>query len=289
MNEEKKRHPIIDDDCLTAFLYWVEERDSITAKKKAGEPKPWTEDKLLANYRFVNTHREDDRQTQCLIKNIINNEKLTIRDKVVNIILFRYWGLWETMNLFGGAWTRKELMTAEPYRYAAEKYKEITASGKKHPFFTSAFYTSGVRVGVRKELNINSSVTGAFILAQRAIRDKTPERVIKAPDEESSMKVFKELPGVASTLAYQMWVDCTYIPEFPFSADNFVVVSPKTKNILSRLFKDRDGMSLEESLFWLRDNLNLNLSVMNIEHSLSGFSDYYKAIIDNSRPKRRYK
>lgn len=299
--------PILYTENIHLFTHWIEERYKIHLRKEAGLPRPWTEDVILNNYRFTNVRREQDRQTKYLIDNIVNNEMLTIRDKVVNIILFRYWNLWSTMRDFGGAWTRQELMTSKPMEYATKKYEKLIAKNPKHGFFTAAFLTSGAKIGVRKEFNVTNAATGAFLLAKYAIRNKIPERVIKAANQKESYEVFKELPGVANFLGYQMWVDCTYIPEFPFSENEFTVSGPGCKNGLRRLFKNTDGMTPDECVFWLRDNLPILepqldpkslmtdipkkdrfLSVMSLENCLCEFSKYHRAYLDAGRPKQKY-
>jgi hypothetical protein len=57
---------------LTPFdrlVYWIRERESIRLKKEAGQPKPWTEDPLLREYRYCNVRRMDDRVSQWLLNN----------------------------------------------------------------------------------------------------------------------------------------------------------------------------------------------------------------------------
>lgn len=54
----------------TPLLYWVREREAIRLKKHAGAGRPWTEDRILATYRFCNVRREDDRVTVWIRKNI---------------------------------------------------------------------------------------------------------------------------------------------------------------------------------------------------------------------------
>lgn len=49
--------------------YWITERESIRKKHDAGEKKPWTEDPILATYRFCNVRREDDKVTRWIKKN----------------------------------------------------------------------------------------------------------------------------------------------------------------------------------------------------------------------------
>lgn len=46
------------------LLRWIKERQSIYEKKEAGEPKPWTKDKIFQRYRFCNVYREFDTVTQ---------------------------------------------------------------------------------------------------------------------------------------------------------------------------------------------------------------------------------
>lgn len=299
--------PLVISENIDLFAHWIEERYKVHLRKEAGKPQPWTEDPIIANYRFTNVRREQDRQTKYLIDNIVNNSELTIRDKVINIILFRYWNVWQTMKDFGGPWTRKELMTSAPYDHATDIYNSFMAKTRKHGFFTGAFLTSGARIGVKTAFNTDNAATGAFFLAQFAIKNRIPERVIKAADQKESYEVFKELPGVANFLGYQMWVDCTYIPDFPFSENEFTVAGPGCKNGLRRLFKSTDGMTPEECVFWLRDNLPILepdlrpmdfmadlpeedrfLSVMSLENCLCEFSKYHRAYIDQGRPKQKY-
>lgn len=51
-------------EMIDALLYWMEERQRIYLRKQAGESQPWTDDEILATYRFCNVYREQDRVTQ---------------------------------------------------------------------------------------------------------------------------------------------------------------------------------------------------------------------------------
>lgn len=52
------------------FLYWIRERHQIYLRRKAGKPKPWTDDEVLQSYFFTNPYRENDKVTQWFRKNI---------------------------------------------------------------------------------------------------------------------------------------------------------------------------------------------------------------------------
>jgi hypothetical protein len=52
------------------LAYWINEREQIRVnKEEKGLAPPWTEDVWLANYRFCNVRREDDKVTRWLRKN----------------------------------------------------------------------------------------------------------------------------------------------------------------------------------------------------------------------------
>lgn len=54
---------------LERCLYFIRERESIRLKKDAGEPKPWSQNTILQNYRFCNIRRMDDKVSKWLYNN----------------------------------------------------------------------------------------------------------------------------------------------------------------------------------------------------------------------------
>lgn len=54
----------------STLWYWVKEREAIRVRKDRGDEQPWTDDPILATYRFCNVRREDDRVTVWVRENI---------------------------------------------------------------------------------------------------------------------------------------------------------------------------------------------------------------------------
>ena len=71
---------------LNRLVYFITEREAIRLKKEAGEPKPWTSDPILQQYRFCNVRRMDDKVSKC-------EECLEQRSQV------RHWFCEETLQL----------------------------------------------------------------------------------------------------------------------------------------------------------------------------------------------
>jgi hypothetical protein len=54
---------------LRRLAYWMQSRESIRLGRKAGQEAPWTDDPILARYRFCNVRRMDDRVSRWLLHN----------------------------------------------------------------------------------------------------------------------------------------------------------------------------------------------------------------------------
>lgn len=70
------------------LVLWAVEREAIRKRKEAGEPPPWTKDKILQTYRFCNVRRRDDRVSQWLIKNVYTPHELFAREYPAAFLLF---------------------------------------------------------------------------------------------------------------------------------------------------------------------------------------------------------
>lgn len=53
------------------FFYWANERHKIYLSRKNGAKRPWTEDPILANYRFCNVYRQLDTVSVWIYKNLL--------------------------------------------------------------------------------------------------------------------------------------------------------------------------------------------------------------------------
>ncbi|USL85853.1 hypothetical protein [Enterobacter phage fGh-Ecl02] len=66
--------------------------------------------------------------------------------------------------------------------------------------------------------------------------------------------MYDDIEGLGPFLAYQIWVDFTYIDEYPFSENHFTIAGPGCRAGIDLLFLDKDGMTHEECIFWVRDH-----------------------------------
>ncbi len=303
-------HPTLDGEALDLFLRYVKERYRIHIKKDVQhKPVPYTDDEILKKFRFTNIRREHDRETIWLIRNIVDNEFLTLRQKMMNIILFRLFNKHETMEILGGAIQFESLWTYVPYKKKLLLYAQ---NNPDYVFFTNAFVTGGMKRALKMKYPKEDFVPACILRYMSDLNKST--LIFDLLNCSSQKEVFEALcnmEGIGDFLAYQIFVDLTYIKDFPFSENEFTVAGPGCRKGIDYLFIDKDGMSYEECIFWIRNNwekfkqeevffdpkedmVDLKqcdrvMNVMSLENCFCEFSKYYRAIKGLGRPRNNYK
>lgn len=308
-----KAEPELDMFALKLFNEFIKERYNIHLKKDVLHKKPpYTDNKILREYRFTNIRREHDRETIWLLDNIVNNEFLTYRQKLLNCILFRLFNKHETMEIIGGPIKFEGVFNPIPARNKLYTYYK---NHPKYVFFTGAFITGGLKRVLNMKYPNETFVPGCVIRFMKHLNESgIMDKIQAATTQEEVFNLLRDEEGIGEFLAYQIFVDFSYIKQFPFSENEYTVAGPGCKKGLKYLFKDTDGMTPEECLFWLRDNwcavgelleedcwfdpkeemIDLKhydrvMNVMSLENCFCEFSKYYRAYTDTGRPRKKYK
>jgi hypothetical protein len=77
---------------------------------------------------------------------------------------------------------------------------------------------------------------------------------VACPSPKELFDLLTSIPWMGKFLVYQWFVDFTYCPDYWFSENEYTVSGPGCTKGIDLLFEDRDGMTHEECLFWMRDN-----------------------------------
>lgn len=325
--------PVYSVDHLNHFMKYVKIRYLIHIRKDVEKkPSPWTKNKILQQYRFTNVRREDDKVTKALIEIVSTNGDLDLEEKILNTFLFRSWNNPDTFIDFGGPWSKRSIYSGLSLKEECrEIYYNLLKTNPKRLFWASAYNQGGTKHAWKfpdgdgyqrayseekakkypdweKDIPLRVFHIGPW-LEQR----NTVQKLLQAQDQYEAFNAIKEIRGFADFLAYQVFVDLTYIEEFPFSENEFTIAGPGCKRGLDKLFIDRKGLSYEECLFWLRDNwyglqndvkkeyrvypedlfcrlpeYDQSMNVMSLENCFCEFSKYIKVVEGKGRPKQRY-
>ena len=81
------------------FWRFAAERQEVFFRRMAGLAQPWTDDRILQEYRFTNVFRASDRVSQFLIRNVICAGPQTAAELFFRIILFKLFNRIDTWEL----------------------------------------------------------------------------------------------------------------------------------------------------------------------------------------------
>ena len=309
----KNAKPVLSKKALLYLYEFITQRYQIHLKKDVlKETPPWTTDQVLRDFRFTNIRREHDKESKWVIEHIANNPELSYEDKLLNVILFRLYNKHETAELISMPFKFSETSDWNPEWYRS-LFEAALVEDPKRVFFTAAFHTVGMKIALKKVTGEDYASMRVLKFMRILIDTRLVDRVKSCLNQKEVYQTLISYDGIGGFLGYQFYVDMTYIKEFPFSENEFTVAGPGCVRGLNYLFKNRDGMSYEECLFWLRDNLD-NLftktlkkdwnpkklfwdlpeedrcfNVMSLENCFCELSKYIRAKEGTGRPRKRYR
>lgn len=315
-------------ESLKWLKHWMLERESIRIKKEQNLPAPWTTDTILRNYRFCNVRREDDTNSKWLIDNIALNDELTPENKIANIIAARMYNNLSTMkSLFPvdfynpidynniDKWLGNGTYLCNAYmpvnaQYAAGYFADKTGlENGKTPSGKAAYYrpTNLMRMG--EEFVVLGVV-------KNLLKASEIEFVNSGDKEATIYRLLRELPTMGDFMAYQHFVDLTYIPELNLDENLFTIAGPGCVMGLQLLFAKEltdtyrksnntpdlsfpltlDEFDPEKILFdlqetfhhWFPEWHDTKPTVMSLENCFCEFHKYMKVKMGWGTPRNKY-
>lgn len=229
------------------FYMFVYERHSIYCKRSAGLPKPWTDFPILQKYRFCNVFRELDRLTQHLIKNVIDNKKLTLQDKFLNIAVFRIFNR-------DGFFTN---ILSEPLTCASYMPEDLIdkldyAMSKKIKVWGNAYMVCGLKT--RKNIRSKDKHVQVAYGIWDSLEDGAFSGILPESAEHMFMRAL-HIKYIGPFLAYQIMADMSYIKgiEF-FDMNSFMKIGPGAVATIRRIYgEDVDWNEYNKVLYYRQE------------------------------------
>lgn len=259
---------------LKIFFDLALERQRIYIKKEAGEPKPWTDNRIFQDYFFTNVFRDQDKVSKWIIDNVCKKTFSSLDYKHRLLILTRYIGRIETL---------KDLNLASFYSLKSSLLQR-ESNGEK--IIHGAYIT-----------NSCSRPPMQYIFDTIEQMEKVGfENSYKNNSIQKSTEWFKQFPGIAGFMGYEYATDLTYCKEFLSNAEDkftWANLGPgcnrginilKEENNLNKRNKNyledmQKILSLWKIYFRDMNNIPVRIAVpciRDIEHWLCEFSKYVK-------------
>lgn len=256
---------------LESLYEYVVSRQLIHNRRSVGLPRSdWYEHlpSIFQIYKFTNLKREDDRVSKWLIDNISTNDHYSNSEKFWRSLVFR---------LYNRIDTAQELRLLDENLWLRDDTEnEHLASGIRHDFFTRAFKVLAMKIQTSKFVpeGLNYRLGPLYFVKDLRKQFYDCLDLFGSYSEEISIyplvsntsfntawsaldhyEWFRSFSGIGSFFAYQLFVDMTYIQDFPVSENHFVVAGPGCHWGLNRLVSDWDGLDYEGMLYYLTYNL----------------------------------
>lgn len=281
VNKEKilKAYPVFDEEKLKEYLHYIVERQEVLKKRQQGKNYPWTDDEIIKNNSFTNNHRFNDRYSRYVLNNIINDNKTSLSDRIYKSLLSRIYnceGFCELVNISNPNFWNEEVVK--------DNIKKLeNAEVKDGQIYTKAYRIIQPKV-CYKEIYPNNHYKAHPLLYINDLRKKYGETIADLFKSFNARRCYEwihtNVRGAGPFIAYQMFCDISYFKEIPFSDRLFVVSGPGCTRGFSYLYKDWDGLSAEELLWWHRNHLEEEL------RKAYGFG--YDKLFDNEPISNRY-
>jgi len=290
---------------LERFLYWIQERHRIYLAKEAGQPKPWTDDKVLQSYFFTNPYRENDKVTKWFRDTVRN----PLRDDprvLMATVIFRWFNLPSTGHILMDAPpeylertpdfdNRANLLTHWDAAEAQHRLETVRDRGQK--VFTGAYMIKSCNGPPGCKI-------GSVCQAINAVWQRR-EWLIQVCQERQTLEGlcgelirFKFLGGFMS---YEIVCDLrhTYLLQQATDVDTWCNPGPGANRGLNRMLDlDMEGNITNKTwrtettklLAYVRGQLSFmpHFEMREIEHSLCEFDKYERARTGSGKMKRRY-
>ena len=309
----------LNEDNLKLFFGMIYDRQMIWKRRFIDcSPAPWTSNEIFKKYKFCNLYREHDRSSQWEIRNIIMDNRLSDKNLIWKILVYRTFNNPETFARALSKW-QNGIPDYESYNENefAVHIDDIRAMGLNP--FTNAYSIAGSVVAGDSIDNafchtvipaIHRSINAIYTILQNA---DTPEQIIT---------FLMTLPGASSFIAHEYYQDFTYISIYTdrtimrFDQNDFTNLGPGSSQGVRLLFSklkgseqlscyeylqniaeeklEEIGLENGELMPYVRWNKELckyevitecNLSLNQIEGALCEFSKYMRILRGTGRPR----
>ena len=239
------RTPRVRVSVYDAYWRFAAERQRVFHLRAAGAPMPWTQDPILARYKFTNVYRAADRVSQFLIRDVIYAGPQEPDELVFRVLLFKLFNRIETWKLLTEELGERPSWSG--YDFAAYDEVLTRAMARGERIYSAAYIVPNPAFGrLRKHGN-------HLRLLEHVMTSGLPGRLADAKGLREVYELLLALPGLGPFLAFQFAIDLAYSPVVDADEDEFVVAGPGCLDGLSKMFTDTDGLRPADLIAWIRD------------------------------------
>ena len=228
----------------TVIWQFAAKRHNLYLNRIADANPPWTDDEVLAQYRFTNTFRAADRVSQYLIGLAYHELKDTDPDSLfLSVLLFKIFNRIDTWEAIVDTVGLPDAATFD-YETCDAVLSQLR---EQRPIYSAAYImpSAGGRGTPKHRTHLE--------LIRRMVKDGVPKRLQETTSLKKSYEVLLSYPSLGPFLAFQYAIDLNYTTLMSHGEDSFVVSGPGALDGLSKCFDSLGDYSAEDAIRWLSD------------------------------------
>jgi alpha-glutamyl/putrescinyl thymine pyrophosphorylase clade 1 len=246
-------------ELVDAYWHLAAERQRILFRRLAGQSAPWTEDPILASYKFCNAYRASDRVSQYLIRDVIYTDGChSAEDQLLRIVLFRLFSKPSTWELLCGE--HEDVTYAN---FSVDGYGRILdeafAGGRK--LYTGAFILCATRAFGHERKHRNHLALVEHMMGP----GRLPSSVAQANSLRDVYEALMQFPLIGSFMAYQLAIDINYSELCDFSETEYTVAGPGARRGIAKCFMDTDGWDDRRIIAWMTERQDEEFARLEID------------------------
>ena len=268
------------------LLHFIRERESIRQKKEAGLPLPWTDYPILAQYRFCNVRREDDKETRWLHQNWLHPNAQD-PDVWFAMAAARHVNKHETLAQLG-----------YPVPWDPERFVELIRGirAQKGKAYNAAYM---IRASKGKEWGDKAEYLAKAVLGKLWENREQIRPVLGDTLMSFNQRLIAQF-GLAGFMSGQIVADVKHIHPLREAADwwDFAVSGPGSRRGLNRILGRETKASWKEpewhaELLRLRDRVcwdmpTFAIDAQNCQSLCCEIDKYLRTVNGEGRPKQKY-
>ncbi|WP_198940342.1 nucleotide kinase domain-containing protein [Micromonospora sp. CB01531] len=232
-------------------LYWymASQRQAMFERRVAGDAPPWTDDPILAAYKFCNVYRAADRVSQYMIRDVCyHDEDCTPQDRVFQIVAFRTFSkidTWRSVRDHLGRYPTLEDLADGGFTTALDRAVVVNGG-----LYTGAFIlcaTDAYGQG-RKHLNHVELWRHMFLA------DDLADRILDATSLRQVYDLLHGYPLMGDFMSYQTAIDLNYSALLNFSENEFTQAGPGALRGIRKCFADLGDYSPADVILWMLEH-----------------------------------
>ena len=240
--------------------YWrfAAKRQAIFFKRLNRHRLPWTDDRVLSEYKFTNAYRASDRVSQFLIRRVIYEGDESPCEVLFRILLFKTFNKIETWELL-----IRKLGAVSWESYDFRRYDNVLTDARtsKISIYSAAYIMPS---GGKRATHAFKHRNHLDLLA-KMMKEDLPKRVCDANSMQEVFELLRSYPMIGDFLAFQYATDINYSRLTDFSEMAFVVPGPGARDGLRKCFSDFGGLSEVDLIRLMADRQQEEFARLGVE------------------------